>query len=201
MLFHGCPSSPRCRGSLLCSERGLLLLRSPRSGAAPPRRVGPSRTGDRTPVPCTSRQILTRCTTRDIRLFSDFKSRLGFAHSPVTKKFTHCSQHLLHFSHLALGPICDLSHVCVTPGFDVVFFRADCSSPLLTTSSPSPRHGLGSPGSRVCLCGPRVPVPARLHMAGAWWSEGRPRGREVQTFLVSLLGKLLLAVFALPLLM
>lgn len=77
VLFHGCPSSPRCRGSLLCCERGLLLLQSPRSGAAPPRRVGPSWTGYRTPVPCTGRQILTRCTTRDIRLFSDLKSRLG----------------------------------------------------------------------------------------------------------------------------
>ena len=88
---------------------------------------------------------------------------------------------------------------CVARVRSGLFPCADCSSRrLLTTSFPSPHRGRGYPGSRVCLCGPRVPVLTCLHVAGAWGFRGRPRGREVQTFLLSLLGKVFSAVCPSP---
>lgn len=207
---------PRCRGSLyseqglfFTAEAGLLvkaasLVAEPALSSCPTAACGTLPDGIRPLSPALAGGwILTRCTTRDIRLFSDFKTHLGrFAHSPVTKKLTHGSWHLLHFSHLLLDPRVTCLVWCVAWVWSGLLPGADCSSHrLLTTWSPPPHRGLGAPGSRVCLCRPRVPVLACLHVPGASGSRGRPRGREAQTFLLSLLGKVSSAVFVLPLLM
>lgn len=141
----------------------------------PPRR-------DQTPVPCTGRRILTRCTTRDIRLFSDFKTHLGrLAHSPVTKKLTHCSWHLRHFPHLLLDPCVTCLIWCAAWVWSGLLPGADCSSHRLLTTGllhlimdlvlqapGSVSAGPASLCSRVCMClGPRGP--------GADPEAGRPR--------------------------
>ena len=48
---------------LICSTWSLSLVRH--AGLSAPRHVEASRTGDRTHVPCTGRQILIHCTTRE----------------------------------------------------------------------------------------------------------------------------------------
>ena len=77
--------------SLWCASFSLwwlLLLRSTgsrvqaqqlwRTGLAAPQHVGSSRTRDRTRVPCTGKQILNHCTTREVpaqRIFTDGKQK------------------------------------------------------------------------------------------------------------------------------
>lgn len=73
VLSHGGPSSPCCGDSLLYGERGLLFpagagllvtAASCRGACAqqlPHRGVWHPPRRDQTPVPCTGRQILTRC--------------------------------------------------------------------------------------------------------------------------------------------